>query len=152
MCSFSAGFNLSHICFLCTVSTGNSFVPAFMLHKLKSAAYQGTQSQERERSQQGSGFTRAPSRSTPARWAGQVRGCSTVSPGKFTVMRQVQGKAQKATCWSGSGPVRLTRVRHSPLITGQCRGQARNSVQSSRVHSQAQAWLWLCWRPRAELK
>lgn len=35
------------------------------------------------------------------------------------VMRQAQGEAWKATHWSGSVPVRVTGVRHSPVVTGQ---------------------------------
>lgn len=53
----------------------------------------------------------------------------------MVMMRQVQGKAQKANHRSGSGPARLTRVRHSPMITGQFWGQARYSVHRSQSRS-----------------
>lgn len=49
------------------------------------------------------------------------------SPGKFVVMRQVQGQARKLTGMSGSGPVMVTRVRHSLVITGQfCSDEAES--------------------------
>lgn len=43
--------------------------------------------------------------------------------GKFTAIKQVQGKAGKSTRESGtgSGLVRISRVRHSPVIAGRVR-------------------------------
>lgn len=79
------------------------------------------------------------------------------SPGKFVVMRQIQGQARKLNGMSGSGPVMVTRVRHSPVITGQFHCdeiESRSSsevgpqvwIQISGVHGQAEVWRWRSWR------
>lgn len=52
------------------------------------------------------------------------------SPGKFDVIRQVQGQARKLIGMSGSGPVIVTRVRHSPVITGQFHNDEAESRSS----------------------
>lgn len=55
------------------------------------------------------------------------------SLGTFMVMKQVQGKAGESVYRSGSGPVRVIRVRQSPVTVGQVHGgepapgQARKS-------------------------
>jgi len=93
------------------------------MEQQKPAAFQRTWSQEQESSQKGRGFTskgpipwylRKASRAGPAMFNREFKWSR-----EFMVMRQVQGEARKATHQSGSGPARLTRVRPSPMITGQ---------------------------------
>lgn len=52
------------------------------------------------------------------------------SPGKFEVMMQVQGQARKLIGMSGSGPVTVIGVRHSPVITGQFHSDEAESRSS----------------------
>lgn len=85
-------------------------------------AFQGTWSQERECSQQHRGFIRQgpiPQYLLKVNRAGPGAFHREFTwSGKFMV-RLAQGEARKATRWSGSVPVRVTGVRHSPVITGQ---------------------------------
>lgn len=52
------------------------------------------------------------------------------SPERFVVMRRIQGQARKLIGMSGSGLVMVSRVRHSPVITGQFLGDEAESRPS----------------------
>ena len=68
-------------------------------------------------------------------------------PGKFTAIRQVQGKAGKSIHESGTASclVRITRVRHSPVIAGQVHtdktGLRTSQEMGPNPQGPCQAWL-----------